>query len=329
MEPTSIRNIHAHLAAGSEVAGLSGRIIFAGEQKPTRTKGTMQYIVLAEPDGERDEKDTTLPATLFDQPLIKDEHLQTDIYLAASHTEKGWHGVKVDEYQGKLCLKVSGKATIQYYDASGQTEPQPARPAAPAPPAAAPPPPRQQAPPPARPTAPDKTDKNATVLAKQFFGRCGTVESLALDAAVHTAFNFHGRHGVAMGPQTVFMMADKFLIAADKAGVLRDPLLPYDPYAICPFKGRPLAELEKLYEQKMDDIQRRRKSIEDAPAGTPIVEQPRREWAADSDLPPPQPPPPAPLPAAPVKLGRPDGPPPPAAALALDGGQDAEDDLPF
>lgn len=103
--------------------------------------------------------------------------------------------------------------------------------------------------PPQSPPAANQGQKSELQRVKERVAKYATLQGVCYDAAVHVAHGIYARHGIAILPTAVGIMADKiFIEMARKTDV---DILPFDAYAEKPFRGKPLSELIPAMRQQI------------------------------------------------------------------------------
>ena len=118
----------------------------------------------------------------------------------------------------------------------------------------------------------------STKEARVILAKISTLYGLCYDAAVAKAWDIYERHGYAVMPGTVGIMADKLLMESIRRVHVED--LPTSNPA--ELKGRPLCELLPFLEEALDHNLARRTQVEAAAketarSGAPAAEQPRQQ----------------------------------------------------
>lgn len=208
--------------------------------------------------------------------------------------------VEDEEYQGNKVrmLKITPSASImdaaqvsggeklaQHYDQTQQRAQGP--PQAP-PQQSAPPPPREesrQAPPP-RQTAPQQGEKEILMRTRERIAKIAGLQQICFDAAVHAGHKILERHGVALAPGSIGIMGDKIFMETIRRTEI--DLLPMDPHAIIPYRGKPLTALIEVWRSQIAEG----KSEIEFESAEKRHELGRAAMAAAANTPPPVQPPP-------------------------------------
>lgn len=141
-----------------------------------------------------------------------------------------------------------GEKLAQHYE---QTQQRAQGPPSGPPQQSAPPPPREesrQAPPP-RQTAPAGDEKEFLKRVRERIARISGLQAMCFDAAVHQAHKMLERHGVAVAPGAVGIMGDKIFMETIRRTDI--DLLPMDPHALIPYRGKPLSELIEVWRDQL------------------------------------------------------------------------------
>lgn len=276
------------LPEGTQLQAVEGRITAVYEyntgEHPQHGPWSMQNCTL-EGDGVK------VKVLLKDRPELHSGWKGKNVVITAYQNDKGkWSGIKTEDndYNGTVTrrLRITGSANIEDSAGGGQSEQY-----------ASPkdvPQQRQQAPQQQRhQSKPQQQQRqqtqqqgsDPTLNAKKMIARIATLQIMCYDAAVQQAWTIFDRHGYAILPGTVGIMADKLFMES-----IRRIELDQLPFTVKePLKGRPLAELLPYLEESIDKgIERRTAAEERAkrevsePVTRPQNESERRE------LPPPQ-----------------------------------------
>lgn len=241
---------------GAILEALEGQITFIGQRRSgegEHGEWSFQTIAITDPKG--DKLDVKLKDREEMKPHWKGKTVRIASTINSKNNRTGLYAV-TEQHEGKTYYKAKATGSAMIVDlaeaASGQglseaveeRLSQGARPAEAAAAVAASAPAQQER----APRAPaDEFWKNVRIRMAKIAG----LQAACYDAAVYNAHGIYQRHGIAIMPGAVGIMADKiFIELARKTDI---DLLPTEPYKLTPFRGEPLSALIPAMRQQIGE----------------------------------------------------------------------------